>query len=187
MSWLVTGLGNPGLQYYLSRHNVGFWAIDHISAQKNIPLSNKSHKAFWGEGRIGRIPVILSKPQTFMNLSGLSIKSILNSLGKDSSHLIIFHDDMDLSLAEVRIRERGSSGGHRGVQSVIDQLGTERFLRIRIGIGHPDSDKDPVDYVLEPFSASERDVLFPVIQKTDQMVEVIIKDGPRIAMNLFNH
>lgn len=186
MPWLVAGLGNPGLQYRLSRHNVGFWAIDHISAQKNIPLSNKSHQVLWGEGRIGRVSVILSKPQTFMNLSGLSIKFILNLLGMDTSHLIIVHDDMDLSLAEVRIREKGSSGGHRGVQSIIDQLGTEGFLRIRIGIGRPGSDKDPVDYVLEPCPTSERDILFSVIQKTDQMVEVIIKDGPRVAMNLFN-
>ncbi|MGA1841982.1 MAG: aminoacyl-tRNA hydrolase [bacterium] len=187
MPWLVVGLGNPGSKYRLSRHNVGFWAIDHISAQKNIPLSNKSHQALWGEGRIGRIPIILSKPQTFMNLSGLSIKSILDFFGMGSSRLIIVHDDMDLTLAEVRIREKGGSGGHKGIKSVIDQLGTELFLRIRIGIGRPDSDKDPVDHVLEPCPIFERDKLFSVIQKTDQMVEVIIKDGPRVAMNLFNH
>jgi PTH1 family peptidyl-tRNA hydrolase len=122
-----------------------------------------------------------------MNLSGLSIKSILDFFGMDASHLIVVHDDMDLPLAEVRIREKGSSGGHRGAQSVIDQLGTESFLRVRIGIGRPDPDKDPVNYVLEPCPISERNILFSVIQKTDQMVEVIIKDGPRVAMNLFNH
>ena len=187
MPWLVAGLGNLGLQYLLSRHNVGFWAIDHISAQKNIPLSNKSHQAFWGEGRMGRISIILSKPHTFMNLSGLSIKSILNSLGMDTSHLIIIHDDMDLSLAEVRIREKGSSGGHRGVQSVIDHLGTDGFFRIRIGIGRPGPDKDPTEFVLEPCPTSEREKLFLVIQKTDQIVEVIIKEGLQVAMNLFNH
>jgi PTH1 family peptidyl-tRNA hydrolase len=185
--WLIAGLGNPGSRYHLSRHNLGFWAIDHISVQKNIPLSNKSHQALWGKGRIGRIPVILSKPQTFMNLSGLSIKSIMDFFGMDSSSLIIFHDDMDLTLAEVRIREKGGSGGHKGIKSVIDKLGTEEFLRIRIGIGHPEADKNPVDYVLGPCPIFERDILFSVIQKTDQMVDVIMKDGPSVAMNLFNH
>ncbi len=187
MSWLVAGLGNPGLQYRLSRHNVGFWVIDLISAKRGIPLSNRSHQAFWGEGRMGRISIILSKPQTFMNMSGLSIRSISNSLGIDASHLIVIHDDMDLPLAEVRIREQGGSGGHKGVQSVIDHLGTMDFLRIRIGFGRPGPGKDPTEFVLEPCPPSEQDTLLPVIQKTDQMLEVIIQDGPQAAMNLFNH
>ena len=187
MLWLVAGLGNPGLQYRLSRHNVGFWAIDLIAEKKEIPLSKRSHQAFWGEGRMGRVSILLLKPQTFMNLSGLSIKSILNTLGIDISNLIIIHDDMDLPLASVRIRKNGSSGGHRGVQSVIDHLETDSFLRIRIGIGHPEPEKDATVFVLEPCPTDEKDTLLPVIQKTDEMVEAIIKKGPQVAMNLFNH
>jgi len=122
-----------------------------------------------------------------MNLSGLSIKSIVHSLEIDISNLIVIHDDMDLPLASVRIRSNGSSGGHRGVQSVIDHLGTDAFLRIRIGIGRPDTDKDPTEFVLEACPMDERDKLIQVIQKTDQMVELMIKEGPQVAMNLFNH
>lgn len=187
MLWLVAGLGNPGLQYSSSRHNVGFWAIDLIAEKKEIPLSKKSHQALWGEGRMGRVSIFLLKPQTFMNLSGLSIKSIVHSLEIDISNLIVIHDDMDLPLASVRIRRNGSSGGHRGVQSVIDHLGTDDFLRIRIGIGRPDTEKDPTEFVLESCPTNEREKLIPVVQKTDEIVEVMIKEGPQVAMNLFNH
>lgn len=186
MFWLIAGLGNPGLKYRLTRHNLGFYAADLISEKWRIPLSKKSHQAFWGGGQVGRASVIISKPQTFMNQSGLSIKSFISSYGISPSRLIVIHDDMDLQLAEVRIRDRGDSGGHRGVESVIDNLDTRDFLRIRIGIGRPTPFTDPVDFVLGECSPSEMEILLPVIQKTPKMIETIIEDGVQKAMNLFN-
>ena len=122
-----------------------------------------------------------------MNLSGLSVKSIIGAYGIDTTHLIIVHDDMDLPVAGIKIRQQGGSGGHKGVQSVIDHLGTESFLRIRIGIGRPEADEDPTEFVLEPCPPAELQMLLSIIQKTGQMIDVIIKDGPQAAMNLFNH
>lgn len=187
MLWLVAGLGNPGPKYFRSRHNLGFWTIDLISAKRGIPLPNKSHQAFWGEGRMGQVSIILLKPQTFMNLSGISIRGLMDSQRIDPSHLILIHDDMDLAVGGSKISYNVGSGGHRGVQSVIDAIETKEFLRIRFGIGRPDPEEDPTDFVLGSCPESEQEKLLPLIQKTDKMLEVIFDNGPKAAMNLFNH
>ncbi|MGA1843032.1 MAG: aminoacyl-tRNA hydrolase [bacterium] len=186
MHWLIAGLGNPGLKYRFSRHNIGFWAVDLISTRTGISLSQKSHQALWGEGRMGRIPVILSKPQTFMNISGLSVQSLASAFDIDTSHLVVIHDDMDLPPGGVKIRTRGGSGGHKGVQSVIDHLGRDDFVRIRIGTGHPGSTEDATGFVLSSPTPAELDALQPVIHSTELMITAIINDGPQAAMNLFN-
>lgn len=129
--------------------------------------------------------IVLSKPQTFMNQSGLSIKSLMSSLGCDPSHLIVIYDDMDLPIAETRIRDKGGSGGHKGLESVIDHLGTGDFFRIRIGIGRPDPFTSHTDYVLGECPACEKEALLYVINKADQIVETIIQEGRQTAMNLF--
>jgi len=135
---------------------------------------------------MGQIPFILSKPQTFMNLSGLSIQSMVSAFGIDTSHLVIIHDDMDLPVAEVKIRTKGGSGGHRGVQSVIDHLGSDDFVRIRIGTGHPEPEGDATGFVLAPPTPDELDALQPVIHSAELMITAILTDGPQAAMNLFN-
>jgi PTH1 family peptidyl-tRNA hydrolase len=135
---------------------------------------------------MGQIPVILSKPQTFMNLSGLSVQSMVSAFGIDASHLIVIHDDMDLPVAGVRIRTKGGSGGHKGVQSVIDHLGTDDFIRIRIGTGHPELEGDATGFVLTPPTQEELDALQPVICSAESIVTAIITDGPQVAMNLHN-
>ncbi len=187
MFWLIAGLGNPGLKYRLTRHNLGFLAIDYISEKWGIGLSQKSHQAIWGQGQLGKAPVILLKPQTFMNRSGLSIKSLMTFLGIDLCYLIVIHDDMDLPPGRIRIRDHGGSGGHKGIISVIEHLNTEKFLRIRIGIGRPDPGINPVDYVLDKCSLSEMEELSPVIEKMDKIIETIIIDGPSTAKNIFNN
>jgi PTH1 family peptidyl-tRNA hydrolase len=185
--WLVVGLGNPGKQYSLSRHNIGFWAIENISGKLGIPLSHKSHKALWGKGRVNNESIILAEPHTFMNLSGISIKSLMDASAIPSSHLILIHDDMDLMLAQVRIRLTGGSGGHKGILSVVQNLATTSFIRIRIGIGRPDPPLDSVDFVLGNCSPQEKDALIPVIATTDEIIKVIIEEGPQAAMNRFNN
>lgn len=184
--WLIVGLGNPGEEYHLSRHNVGFWAIDNIAQKRGISLTKKCHQAIWGEGRLGGSRILISKPQTFMNKSGLSVKSMLAFSNIDITNLILIHDDMDLQLATVRVKSQGGSGGHKGVQSVINYLDSSSFLRIRIGIGRPAPFIDPVDFVLGRCSPLEREELLSIIQKTDEIAETIIKDGPESAMSLFN-
>ena len=182
---LVVGLGNPGREYSRSRHNVGFMVADELARRWGIRYSHRWCDAQVGVGRAGRLGVAIAKPQTYMNLSGDSIKALLRRLRLGPSALIVVYDDLDLPLGRIRLRESGSAGGHRGVQSMIDRLGTADFYRVRLGIGRPDP-RDAADYVLAEFSPAERDDLKDVVARACDAVALALEEGFVAAMNRFN-
>ena len=193
---LIVGLGNPGVKYKFTRHNIGFLAVDYIADKAVIPLNKKTHKAVWGKGVISGKDVVIAKPQTFMNLSGISVKSLSNFYHTAVENIIVIYDDIDLGFGTVRIRKKGGSGGHRGMESIIEQLRTKDFPRIRIGIGRSQEKESKsqrvkesgniADYVLSPFSSEEADKLPEIFDRTNEAVEVILKHGIEKAMNRFN-
>ncbi|MDO8886297.1 aminoacyl-tRNA hydrolase [Candidatus Oleimmundimicrobium sp.] len=183
---LVVGLGNPGVEYEETRHNLGFKVVETLADNLEISVKKKSYKSLWGEGKIDDKRVFLAKPQTFVNLSGKSVLALLKGLGLDTASLLIIHDDMDLSLGEVRIKKAGGSGGHNGLKSIIKTLGTEDFGRIRVGIGRPSGRQDPAIYVLKLFTKIQKEDAEFAISRAVEAVLLIIKDGYEIAMNKFN-
>jgi len=183
--FLILGLGNPGPQYVLTRHNAGFRVIDHVSSVAKIPLYKTGCHAFWGAGIFAGRQVVLAKPMTYMNNSGLAAAALVRRFGVEPAHLLAVYDDMDLPPGTMRLRPGGGSGGHRGVGTLLFHLQTDRFPRLRIGIGRPQS--DAVDYVLEAFTAEEEDILGPVLQAAAGAVEVFLAEGIEAAMNRFNH
>lgn len=165
---LIAGLGNPGKKYEHTRHNAGFMALDAIAAANGFPPFSKTekHRAEWSEGMIAKEKTILLKPQTFMNLSGESVRSVMDFYRLKPEDLMVIHDDADLPLGTVRIRPNGSSGGHNGLKSLIAHLGTENFTRIRIGIGRPENPEIPLeDYVLGAWTKKEKEELAPVFEE----------------------
>lgn len=192
---LIIGLGNPGTKYKNTRHNIGFMAVDYLSGANSIKCSNLDFNSQWGRGIICEREVILAKPQTFMNLSGRAVKALSGFFHKESEDVIVIYDDIDLDLGAIKIRAKGSSGGHRGIESIIEQLGTKNFPRIRLGIGRPGDERqgargkrqeDVADYVLSPFNSEEKTVLKQILDKTKDAIDVILKDGIERAMNRFN-
>ncbi|HHU69020.1 MAG TPA: aminoacyl-tRNA hydrolase [Thermoanaerobacterales bacterium] len=184
--YIIVGLGNPGSEYEITRHNAGFMAVDYLAKKNGIKINKLKHKALVGEGKIAGENVMLAKPLTYMNLSGRSVKDIFEQNCADLEKLIIIYDDMDLDLGKIRIRVKGSSGTHNGMKSIIYQLQTEDFPRIRIGIGACPEGIDAVDYVLSPFSAEEQKIIGEVVKKIAEAVETIIMDGIPAAMNKYN-
>lgn len=156
---LIIGLGNPGKDYQDTRHNVGFMTIDKISDKWTIPVQQNKFRAIVGEGRIGTERVLLVKPQTYMNLSGESVGEILRFYKLTPDDLIVIYDDLDLPLGQIRLREKGSAGGHNGIKSLIAHLGTEQFKRIKIGISRPDQKSRVRDFVLSTFSKDEKPII----------------------------
>lgn len=183
---VIVGLGNPGRRYSKTRHNLGFMVLDKLASIYNIELNKRGFDSIWGEGYIEGEKVILIKPQTFMNLSGKAVEGILKGKKAESSDLLIFCDDMDLEPGKIRIRIRGGSGGHKGLRSIIDNIGTDNFPRIRIGIGRPEDDRDAEDYVLSPFRKPEVPVVEEAILRAAEAAVMIIKDGITAAMNKYN-
>lgn len=183
--FLILGLGNPGPQYVLTRHNAGFRVIDHVSSLAKIPLYKTGCHAFWGAGLFAGRQVVLAKPMTYMNNSGMAAAALVRHFGVEPAQLLAIYDDMDLPLGTIRLRPGGGSGGHKGMDSLIFHLQTDRFPRLRIGIGRPQN-SDAVDYVLEAFSAEEEAVLGPVLQAAASAVEVFLAEGIEAAMNRFN-
>jgi PTH1 family peptidyl-tRNA hydrolase len=183
--YLIVGLGNPGAKYQNTFHNVGFMCIDFLSQKHNINVSKVKHKAIIGEGEISGEKIILAKPQTYMNLSGESVREIAQWYKIEPKHIIIMYDDINLEIGKLRIREKGSAGGHNGMKSIIYQLNTDEFPRIRVGIGKP-GEKDLVDYVLSKVPSSEQDNLFETIKNAVGSVDLIIKGDMQGAMNRFN-
>jgi len=184
--FIVVGLGNPGPRYDNTRHNVGFDTIDMLSCKYGIKVSKLKHKALIGDGKIEGKKVILVKPQTFMNLSGESVRDILDWYKIPIKNLIIIYDDIDLEPGKIRVRPKGSSGTHNGMRSVIYQIQSEDFPRIRIGIGKAPEGWDLADYVLSKFNADDRKVISESICKAADAVVTIIKSGVETAMNKFN-
>lgn len=184
--FLIIGLGNPGSKYENTRHNVGFHTIDYLSQKHNIKLSKIGFKAVYGEGTIDGTRVILLKPQTFMNLSGESVRDIVSWYKLPLEHVIVIYDDIDLELGKIRVRQKGSSGTHNGMKSIIYQLQADNFPRIRIGIGRPPEKWDLADYVLSKFSKEDWEIIFKSIEKAAEAAIMITKSGPEKAMNCFN-
>ena len=187
--YLVVGLGNPGKEYELTRHNIGFRVIDRISKDMNIPVSKGQCQALIGQGPIDGHKIILTKPQTFMNLSGGSVLELMNWYKIETSHLILIYDDLDLDAGQLRIRPKGNSGGHKGVESVINRLQTTEFARVRIGIGKPDQiieGEIGSDYVLSRIPKSEQEAVDKAILSAAEAVPLIITEGLEAAMNKYN-
>ncbi len=185
--YLVAGLGNPEKKYDNTRHNIGFDAIDLLSDKLGITLTKTKFKAVYGDGYLGSEKLILAKPQTYMNLSGESIGEIVSFYKIPNENIIIIHDDISLDIGRLRIREKGSAGGHNGLKSIIAHLGGDDFCRIKIGVGAPKhEDYDLVDFVLGSFSDEERKILVPVLDNTAKAVQSIIKEDAQKAMNKYN-
>ncbi|HEX6988272.1 MAG TPA: aminoacyl-tRNA hydrolase [Bacillota bacterium] len=185
-SLLLVGLGNPGAAYASTRHNVGFWVIDRISRVSGIKVGRRGYSSLWGQGRIDGIPVALCKPQTYMNLSGRAVAPLAARLGLVPGRIWLIHDDLDLPVGRLRLRLGGGSGGHRGVDSVIESLGTRAFGRIRVGIGRPPRDDDPAAYVLSVPPVVEQDILKDAADRAAQAALTVVREGAEAAMNRFN-
>ena len=182
--FLIVGLGNPGKEYDGTRHNIGFEAIDYIANKYNIELNRIKFKGVFGEGFIGSKKVILLKPTTYMNLSGDSIREVVNFYKIDSEDIIVLYDDISLAVGRLRIREKGSAGGHNGIKSTISNLSTDIFPRIKIGVGGPKGNL--VSHVLGRFSQDEMQVLNKTIVAASDAVEHIVVKDIKEAMNKFN-
>jgi PTH1 family peptidyl-tRNA hydrolase len=184
---LIVGLGNPGIEYQFTPHNLGFLTIDRIANDLGIEVRNRQCRALTARGTIGGEPVVLAKPETYMNLSGLSVRELVDEHQVDVSRdLIVIYDELDLPLGTIRIRQRGSSAGHNGMESILGALGTPEFLRIRLGIAPERKVADGVKYVLTPFRKAQGKVIDEVLDAAAEAVGVILKEGPAAAMNRFN-
>ncbi len=185
--YLIAGLGNPGKNYTGTRHNIGFDAADAIASKYGIKFNKNKFKADFGEGIIGGEKVVLLKPLTFMNLSGESIRAIRDYYKIPDENIIIIHDDISLPLGKLRLRGKGSAGGHNGMKSIIYQLQTDVFPRLKIGVGAPpDADYDLADFVLGKFSKDEVEILIQTVVKVTDAVESIIRNGVEKTMSKFN-
>ncbi len=184
---LIVGLGNPGIEYQFTPHNFGFLAIDTIANACGVEVRNRNCRALTARAQIADQQVLLAKPETYMNLSGLSVRELVAKCGVEpGADLIVIYDELDLPLGNIRIRQRGSSAGHNGMESVIGALGTQEFLRIRLGIAPARKIADSVKYVLTPFRKAQLKVVDEVLGTTLEAVRVILRDGPGAAMNRFN-
>lgn len=185
--FIIAGLGNPEDSYKNTRHNVGFDAINALADKYNIDVSVRKHRGFCGKGIINGQKVLLLKPQTFMNLSGESIRSAVDYYKADpESELIIIYDDVSLEVGQLRIRKKGSAGGHNGIKSIIGHLNTQDFPRIRIGVGEKPKEMDLADYVLGHFSKAEREEIDEAVEKVAQAIQMIVADDIQGAMNTCN-
>lgn len=182
----VVGLGNPGEEYRSTRHNIGFQVVDAVAARWNVDIRRTEFRALTAEGNIGRSMVLLMKPQTFMNASGRAVADALSTLGFSPGRVIAIYDDLDLPVGRLRVRGDGGAGGHRGVSSMIDQLGTAAFPRIRVGIGRPPEGTPVIEYVLSPFGADHADEVARTVVRAADAVECIVTDGVTAAMQTFN-
>lgn len=183
---LIVGLGNPGREYAGSRHNVGFLCVDRLAKKYDVTFNRRRSKYKSGPGIINSLDVCLVKPMTYMNNSGEAVQVILNSFNSTLGELLIIHDDMDITLGKIKIKEGGSSGGHKGVQSIISTINSDEFIRIRIGIGRPAMDTDPVSYVLGKFREEELSLIESSITRSIEAVEDILKYSSQSAMSKHN-
>jgi PTH1 family peptidyl-tRNA hydrolase len=182
----VVGLGNPGEEYRTTRHNVGFRVVDVVAARWNVDIRRPEFRALTAEAMLGRSMVLLMKPQTFMNSSGRSVAEALTNLALPPERLIAIYDDLDLPVGRIRVRPDGGTGGHRGVASLTEHLGTDAFARVRLGIGRPPEGCAVIDYVLSPFAADDAVEMARVVSRAADAVECIVTDGIVAAMEAFN-
>ncbi len=183
-NWLIVGLGNPGSRYASTRHNIGFMIVEAFSARFCITLTKKSFQSRYGRGSVSGREVVLVKPLTYMNNSGEAVRGFMRNFGSDI-RLVVLHDDLDSPLGRLRIRVGGGAGGHRGVASVIDHLGYNDFIRVKVGIGR--DSRIPVEkYVLSRFGKDEYKIIEESVFNAAEAVELIITDGVQAAMNMCN-
>ena len=185
--YIIAGLGNPGKEYENTRHNIGFDVIDRLAEEENIAVMESKHKALIGKGYVAGQKVILAKPQTFMNLSGESIREIVDYYKvDDTAELIVISDDISLDVGQLRIRKKGSAGGHNGIKNIIANLGTDVFPRIKIGVGEKPKKYDLADYVLGHFSKEDRELMEEGYDRADHAVGMILNGEIEAAMNQYN-
>jgi len=191
---LIVGLGNPGRGYANNRHNAGFICLNHFAKTQGIRFDKKQGQARIGTGEVAGSKVVVAKPQTYMNLSGQSVSRLVKKFDTDLSDLLVIHDDLDLPTGKIRIRQGGGSGGHKGIESIISWLGSQDFLRIRVGIGRPTiigssaetSEADIITYVLGNFTSTERQVITPVVPRVNEAILYLLTEGLTAAMNKYN-
>ena len=185
--YIIAGLGNPEDEGYKgTRHNIGFEAVNKLAYDHNISVSKRKHRGLFGTGTVAGKPVALIKPQTYMNRSGGSIKSVLDFYKLSPEDLIVIYDDVSLALGEIRIREKGSAGGQKGMKDIIAQLGTDAFVRVRIGIDPKPDGWNLADYVLSRFQQKEHEAMIEGVTKAGDAVISILTEGSAAAMNQFN-
>ena len=184
---LIVGLGNPGIEYQFTPHNLGFLTIDRLADRLKVSVNNRHARALTGRGRIGNEEVLLAKPETFMNLSGLSVTELAGKYEVSvSTDLIVVHDELDLPFGTVRIKQRGGTAGHNGLESILGALGTDEFTRIRMGISPDHPVRNGAAYVLAQFKKSQLEAVDQLLDTAADAVTSIITDGAQAAMNRFN-
>jgi peptidyl-tRNA hydrolase, PTH1 family len=183
---LIVGLGNPGRKYDRTRHNIGFRVVDSIAEQNRVAIKKRSCDSLVGELIIMGEPVLLAKPQTYMNLSGHAVQALLKDTRSSPENLVVIYDELDLPFGRIRVRQKGSAAGHRGAMSIIESLAGAPFYRVRVGIGRPQQGVDPADFVLRPFSPDEVEQLDAVVARAAKAAVSILEEGGDRAMEKFN-
>jgi PTH1 family peptidyl-tRNA hydrolase len=183
---LIVGLGNPGPEYAATRHNLGYWVVAELAARWRLRLSRHSLESRWGQGRVGGEQVVLAQPTTYMNLSGRAVARLLRYFKLSPEALVVVHDDLDVPFGRLKIVNRGGPGGHRGVLSVMAELDTEEFLRLKLGVGRPPPEVSPEDYVLSPFSPEETPQVPELVARAASAVETLLAEGLAAAQNRFH-
>jgi peptidyl-tRNA hydrolase, PTH1 family len=184
---LIVGLGNPGIEYQFTYHNLGFLAVDRLAEDCGVQVNNRRCQALTATATFAGRKVVLAKPETYMNLSGLAVRALVDEFGIDPMRdMIILHDELDFPLGTIRVRMRGSSAGNNGIESIIGALGNEEFIRIRMGISPERKPADGKKYVLTQFKKSQYELIDEMLGRTVEAVKMILTDGPEAAMNRFN-
>ena len=184
---LIVGLGNPGIEYQFTPHNIGFLAVDRIASEAGVEIRNRQCRALTARMQVGNEPVLLAKPETYMNLSGISVRELVAQYEvKPESDLIVIQDELDFPLGTLRIHTRRSSAGHNGIESIIDALGTQDFLRIRIGVAPDHKVEDGKGYLLSPFRKAQLPAVDEMLTAAAEAVKAILTEGAAAAMNRFN-
>lgn len=183
---VIVGLGNPGPRYANTRHNVGFMVVDKLAERFRIGITRSRFSGLWGDVNIGDDRVYLLKPQTYMNRSGQSVGGFIKYFKIPTTSMLVIHDDLDLPLGRIKLVRKGGAGGHRGVKSIMEVLGTNEFNRMKIGIGRPRYNEDIEGYVLSPFYADERKTLSKVLDTAVEGIVLVVREGLERAMNVVN-
>jgi PTH1 family peptidyl-tRNA hydrolase len=191
---LIVGLGNPGFLYARNRHNIGFMCVSNLARMRKIVFDRKQGHARTGIGNIAGHRVVLARPQTYMNASGESVSALVKKLNVTPADVIVIHDDLDLPVGKIRIRWGGSSGGHKGIDSIMVHIGTPDFYRVRVGIGRPaidanvtDKESVIIDYVLQDFTRNEKKIIDTVIPRVGEAIVYLLTEGLTAAMNKYNN
>ncbi len=182
---IIVGLGNPGIPYRMTRHNIGFQVVDRLAKLSHIPIRTKRFKSLYGKGWIDSQQAILVKPITFMNRSGEAVKKVTDFFHLGVDDLVVVHDDLDLAFGRIRFRQKGGDGGHQGVRSIIESMAGDNFLRLKVGIGRPPVGMDPAEYVLKVFDEVEQSHLNQLFSQAAESLKVMVLEGLQKAMNQF--